>query len=97
MDLVAFYFSLLGVITIVLLSIFYWALKKRKATLRFLVLILGFVTLGLGGLFGYATQDSTIFIVCIGATISQSTFILSLPRIVPAQFKVLEKNLGIRW
>jgi intracellular septation protein A len=97
MDLAAFYLIVLSVVAVVLLVVFYWMLKKRKATLRFLAFMFGVLTLGLGGFFWYATQDSTTFIVCIGATISQSALILSIPRIAPAQFKILEKNLGIRW
>jgi hypothetical protein len=97
MDLVTVYLIVLGVLIIGLLSVFYWMLKKRKATLRFLALMFGILTLGLGGFFWYATQDSTTFIVCIGATISQSALILSVPKIAPTQFKKFEENLGIRW
>jgi hypothetical protein len=97
MDVVNLYLIVLSVVIVVLFLVFYWMLKKRKATLRFLALMFGIVTLGLGGFFWYATQDSTIFIFCIGATISQSALILSIPRIAPTQFKKFEENLGIRW
>jgi hypothetical protein len=97
MDGAEFYLIVLGIVIVVLFLAFYWMLKNRKATLRFLALMFGIVTLGLGGFFWYAVQDSTTFIFCIGATISQSALILSIPRIAPAQFKILEKNLGIRW
>src|SRR5690242_13589457 len=97
MDLAALYLIVLGIMIVVLTSAFYWMLKTRKATLRFLALIFGVVTLGLGGILWDATQDSTIFIFCIAATISQSALILSIPGIAPTQFKILEKNLGLRW
>jgi len=94
--IIIFLIAIAGVIVTICL-IFYWAMKKRKATLRLLAVLFGVVTLGLGGFLGYATQSSTIFIVTLGAAISQSVFILSIPRIAPTQFKILEKNLGIRW
>jgi hypothetical protein len=97
MDLEILYLIVLGIVIVVLMSVFYWMLKKRKATLRFLAFMFGVVTLGMGGFFWYAIQDGTTFIFCIGATISQSALILSIPRIAPAQFKKFEENLGIRW
>ena len=94
--IIAFLLSLVGVV-IAMCLIWYWAMKKRKATLRLLAVMFGFLVLGLSGFFGYTTQDNTIFIIAIGYTISQSVFILSLPKIAPVQFKILEKKLGIKW
>jgi|CXWJ01.1.fsa_nt_gi hypothetical protein len=94
--IIIFLLALVGVV-IAMCLIWYWAIKKRKATLRLLAIMFGFLVLSLSGFFWYATQDNTIFIVAIGYTISQSVFILSLPKIAPVQFKILERNLGIKW
>ena len=97
MDSIFIFFTTVTGVIVVMCLIFYWAMKKRKATLRLIAVLISILNLRLCGFLMYATQDRVIFIATVGASISQSVFILSILRIAPTQFKILEKNLGIKW
>lgn len=82
---------LIFVPAIIPLSIWYWAMKKNKATLLLLISLFAFVTLGLGAFFwlGSKDKDITIFLISIGATISNSIFLFVLSKVAPQVFEAL--------
>ncbi len=89
---VIFFLILVGVV-IGFSFFWYWAMKKHKASLRLLAVIFGLVNLGLWGFFWYAIRDDTYIILAIGSVISQSVFILTLPKIALGIYK----KMGIKW
>lgn len=96
--IISFFLVTAGVVGAVSFT-WYWAMKKRKATLRLLAVLVGLFNLGIGYFIWYATHDFTVLVLVMGILMSQSAFILALPKIAPGIYKKLETNkkLGIKW
>lgn len=91
-ELFIFLLAVFGIV-IVLCLIWYWAMKKEKASLFLLISMFAFVNIGLGVFFWLGSDIGNIIIVIsLGTTISQSFFLFVLSKIAPDIFE----KIGIR-
>lgn len=91
-ELIIFVSAMLGIVVAVCL-IWYWAMKKEKASLALLISILVFVDIGLAIFFRFnAGLDNTIIFSAIRVAFLQSLFIIILSKIAPGIFE----KLGIK-
>jgi|GEM_PF-6477678 Na+/melibiose symporter-like transporter len=86
-EVIIFLLVIIGIITAPLL-IWYWAMKKERASLLLLISMFAFVTIGLS-VFFWLSSDIGNFIILfgIGSTISQSVFLFVASKIVPDIFE----------